>query len=249
MSPRLSIIIPTLNESTALSTLLPALRRDYPDAEVIIADGGSTDDTLAVAQCADRIITTPRGRAAQMNAGASIAAGRVLWFLHADSTPPRDALAHIEQILTSGCCGGCFRIWFDEPAWVFRISDAIGNLKVDLTGIAYGDHGIFCTAEAYYRVGGFPAVPIFEDADFYRSLGRWGGVRQAPACIFTSARRYHAHGPWRTTLLYIGITVLYVLGFPRQGLARLYTRHFDSPLPSFSRARVPASSPTVQSRV
>ncbi len=240
MATRVSIIIPTLNESEALATLLPALRRDCPGAELIVADGGSADDTPALARDADRSLTAPRGRALQMNAGAAAATGEVLWFLHADSSPPRDAFAHIEEILASGCSGGCFRIWFDERAWVFRISDAIGNFKVDLSGIAYGDHGIFCTADAFYRVGGFPAVPIFEDADFYRALGRWGGVRQARSYIVTSARRYHAHGPWRTTLLYMALTALYVLGFSRQRLARLYSRSFDVPIPAVPSTGKPA---------
>lgn len=227
MRPRLSIIIPTLNEAPALATLLPTLRRDCPGAEIIVADGGSTDGTRAAAQDTDHFLTAPRGRASQMNAGVAVASGEVLWFLHADSLPPPGALACIEEILASGLCGGCFRIWFDEPAWVFRISDAIGNFKVDLTGIAYGDHGIFCTAAAFRTVGGYPLVPLFEDADFYRALGRWGGVRQARPHIVTSSRRYHKHGPWRTTLLYIALTALYVLGFSRQRLAQLYARCFE----------------------
>jgi len=227
MKPRLSIIIPTLNEAGSLAALLAALRRDFAGAEVIVADGGSEDDTLKIACTADRVIHAPRGRAAQMNAGASVAAGEVLWFLHSDSTPPHDALAHIEGILASGCCGGCFRIWFDESEWVFRIGDALSNLKVDLTGIAYGDHGFFCTVEAFRRVGGYPVVSLLEDADLYRALGRSGGVRQAPAYIFTSARRYHAHGPWRTTLIYVALSTLYMLGYQREKLAGIYAWFFD----------------------
>ena len=220
MEARLSIIIPTLNEAAALAVLLTVLRRDCPGAEIIVADGGSDDETLAVARGADRVVSAPAGRASQLNAGAAVATGSVLWFLHADSIPPRDALAHIGEILASGCCGGCFRIWFDEPAWVFRIGDALSNLKVDLTGIAYGDHGFFCTAKAFHRVGGYPAVPLLEDADLYRALGRSGRVRQAPSYIFTTTRRYHAHGPWRTTLIYLALSTLYMFGCQRHVLAR-----------------------------
>lgn len=242
MAIRLSIIIPTLNEGPALTALLPALRRACPDAELIVSDGGSTDDTPTIALTADHVLAAPLGRASQMNAAASIAKGDVLWFLHADSEPPGDALAQIERALDSGCCGGCFRVWFDDPAWAFRLSDAIGNIITDLTGIAYGDHGIFCTAEAYQRVGGFPTVPIFEDADFYRALGRWGGTRQAQAHIVTSARRYHAHGPWYTTLIYIALTVLYVLGFPREALARIYARSFEPPTRSLPSSAMQSSN-------
>jgi|GEM_PF-354934 len=228
MKPRLSIIIPTLNEEPSLDSLLTVLRRDFTGAEVIVADGGSDDDTLKIAHTADRVIHAPRGRAAQMNAGASVATGEVLWFLHSDSIPPRDALARIEKVLSTGCCGGCFRIWFDEPAWVFRISDALSNLKVDLTGIAYGDHGIFCTTEAFHRISGYPVVPLLEDADLYRALGHLGGVSQAPAHIFTNARRYHAHGPWRTTLIHLILSTLYLLGYPREKLAHFYARQFGA---------------------
>jgi len=228
MKPRLSIIIPTLNEAASLAALLAVLRRDCPGAEIIVADGGSDDETLAIARDADRVVNASAGRALQMNAGAAVATGSVLWFLHADSAPPPDAPAHIEQILAAGCCGGCFRIWFDEPAWVFRIGDALSNLKVDLTGIAYGDHGIFCTAEAFHRVGGYPAVPLLEDADLYRALGRSGGVRQAPAYIVTSARRYHAHGPWRTTLIHLILSTLYMLGCPRDVITRWHERLLPS---------------------
>ncbi len=233
MGARFSVIIPTLNEARTLTALLPALRRDFPNAEIIVADGGSADDTIAVAHArdADHVLITPRGRAAQMNAGASVAKGEVLWFLHADSAPPCDALAQVEKILASGFCGGCFRVWFDESVWYFRISDAFGNFLTGLTGIAYGDHGIFCTAEAFHRVGGYPSVPIFEDADFYRALRRWGGVRQAPAHIFTSARRYLACGPWRTTLIYILLTVLYVIGCPHRLLALWHGRLMPLQMP------------------
>jgi len=242
MKPRLSIIIPTLNEAASLASLLAVLRRDFTGAEVIVADGGSDNDTLKIARTADRVIHAPRGRAAQMNAGAFVATGEVLWFLHSDSIPPHDAHAHIGHILASGCCGGCFRIWFDEPAWVFRISDALSNLKVDLTGIAYGDHGFFCTVEAFRSVGGYPAVPLLEDADLYRALDRLGGVRQAPAYIFTSARRYHARGPWRTTFIYLLLSTLYVLGCPRDVITRWHERLLPpdaaKPLRAISRKRV-----------
>jgi len=158
-----------------------------------------------------------------MNAGAAIARGEVLWFLHADSRLPTGATAGIEQALAnSQTVGGCFRLRFPRAKLIYRVSDSIGNIGVEIFGIALGDHGIFCRREAFERVGGHPNVPLLEDAEIYRRLRRCGRMRQLRAEIETSPRAYEAHGPYRTTAFYFFLLVLYVAGVPIRFLHRMY---------------------------
>ena len=191
-------------------------------------DGESDDSTpdrveSVQAQLRLRLIRSARGRARQMNAGAAASTGRVLWFLHADSQLPEDAVAQLLRALEDQhLAGGCFRIRFPEPAPVYRVSDSLGNLGVDLFRIALGDHGIFCRRSAFARIGGVPDVPLMEDAELYRRLRAQGKVRQLRPEIATSARRYQQHGAYRTTLVHAAILALYLLRVPPARLLRLY---------------------------
>jgi rSAM/selenodomain-associated transferase 2 len=229
--PFLSVIVPVLNEAEIIRGFLLHLRAVAPGAEIIVVDGCSAADTVAVCQgLADRLLRAPRGRATQMNAGAAIARGEVLWFLHADSRLPIDATAEIEQSLTnSQTVGGCFRLRFPSRRLIYRVSDSIGNIGVDIFGISLGDHGIFCRREAFVRAGGHPNVPLFEDAEIYRRLWRCGRMRQLRPKIETSPRVYEAYGPYRTTAFYFFLLVLYVAGVPIRFLHRMY-QSFMQPL-------------------
>jgi hypothetical protein len=177
---------------------------------------GSADATVAVCQgVTDYLLQAPRGRSTQMNAGAAIARGEVLWFLHADSRLPVEATAGIEQVLANAhTVGGCFRLRFLRRKVIYRVSDSLGNIGVDIFGFALGDHGIFCRRSAFEQVGGYPKVPLLEDAEIYRQLRRCGRMRQLRAEIETSPRAYEAHGPYRTTAFYFFLLVLYVAGVP-----------------------------------
>jgi rSAM/selenodomain-associated transferase 2 len=220
-----SIIIPVLNEGAILAEFLRHLRERAPGCELIVVDGGSTDGTPEAASEADRMVHSERGRAAQMNAGAAAARGDVLWFLHADSRVPEGAVAALEAALADeSVAGGCFRLRIPRPELIYRLSDSLGNLGVDLFRIALGDHGIFCRRTAFEAAGGYPPVPLMEDAELYRRLRRQGRVRQLPLHIETSPRRYQRHGPYRTTLLYAAILILYALRVPPPALFRLYRR-------------------------
>jgi rSAM/selenodomain-associated transferase 2 len=226
---RLSVVVPTLNESLQLPGLIERLRTEAPGVEVIIADGGSRDATCAVAEgLADAVVKTETGRARQQNAGARHATRGILWFLHADCLPPHGFAEAIAGCIDAGAIGGCFRLQLPERDAVLRISDQLGNLAVDLVGVAYGDHGIFCTREAFERAGGFPVQELFEDADFYRALRRIGPVRQLRPKLRTSSRRYRHYGPIRTTGTFLLLTALYALNLPRSTLARLYRRVFTA---------------------
>jgi rSAM/selenodomain-associated transferase 2 len=226
---RLSVIVPTLNESLQLPGLIERLRTGAPGMEIIVADGGSRDATCAMAEAlADAVVKTQAGRARQQNAGARRATRGILWFLHADCLPPDGFAEAIAGCIDAGAVGGCFQLQLPEQHAILRISDRLGNLAVDLVGVAYGDHGIFCTREAFERTGGFPVQELFEDADFYRALRRLGPVRQLRSKVQTSSRRYRYYGPMRTTGAFLLLTALYALNLPRPTLARLYRRVFTA---------------------
>jgi len=224
--PFLSIVVPVLNEAELIAGFLRKLRNLGPDLEIIVVDGGSSDGTWSLAEpLADRVIRARRGRASQMNAGAEIARGEVLWFFHADLDVPPGAVAEIESALTNPrIVGGCFRLRFPRRELIYRVSDSLGNVGVNLFGFALGDHGIFCRRVAFRRVGGYPEVPILEDAEIYRRLRREGRMVQLREEMISNPRAFEAHGRYRTTAVYFSILALYVLGVPIRVLNRIYRR-------------------------
>src|SRR5438105_13357484 len=171
-----SIVVPVLNEAGLIGSLLRYLRTFGAGLEIVVVDGGSSDATLSTAQSlADRVITAPRGRASQMNAGAEIARGDVLWFLHADLKPSSLSIDAIRATLADPrIAGGCFRLRYPRREWIYRVSDWLGNFGVKLFGFALGDYGIFCRRSALFWFGGLPSVTILD-----------GAVR---------SRRYHRDG-------------------------------------------------------
>ncbi len=246
---KISIIVPVLNEAPILGSFLAHVREHAPSAEMIICDGDSTDATWELAPILEtehccRVVKSPRGRASQMNAGARIATGEILWFLHVDSQLPAGCMGMIHEALADpSVAGGCFSLRMPDPRLLFRISDSLGNLAVDLFRIALGDHGIFCRHKVFEQVGGYPEIPLMEDARFYEAMQRHGRVRQLRATITTSTRAYEKYGPARTTLYYFVILALYVARTPISIQHRVY-RH----LTSRSRATHNAPAPSAFSR-
>jgi rSAM/selenodomain-associated transferase 2 len=223
---RVSIIVPVLDEGPGVESFLAHLRERAPGAEVImVCTADSRQVQEPAAGLADHVIKSARGRAAQMNAGAAAARGDVFWFVHADCHVPQGCLEQISRVLDdSHAVGGCFRIRFPRHQLIYRVSDAGGNLAVELFGRCYGDHGIFCRREVFTAVGGYPDLPLLEDAEFYRLLRGQGRMRQLPSKIVTSPRRYEAIGPYRLTAVYLLISALYLLRAPISLLARIYDR-------------------------
>jgi rSAM/selenodomain-associated transferase 2 len=223
---RISIIVPVLNESALIRSFLRHLREKIPGAEMIVVDGGSDDGTPELcAGLADRVLSASRGRARQMNAGAAIATGDVFWFLHADSVIPATASREIARVVgKSKNAGGCFRLRLPGRELIYRVSDSLGNIGVSIFGFALGDHGIFCRRTAFFRAGGFPDIPLMEDAEFYRALRRLGKMRQAASDIIGNQRLYEQLGPYRTTIYYVAILALYLAGARMALLTSIYRR-------------------------
>lgn len=189
-----------------------------------MADGGSADGTTGLASGRARVVTAPRGRASQQNAGARVSGGRVLWFLHADSVPPPNAVSQILAALDRGAPGGCFRIAFPaEERFRHRGLGAIAagvNARTRVIRRGTGDQGLFLRREVFERLGGFPAWPLFEDVALARGLARLGRPAVCPGPLVTSARRWIRHGVARTTLRMWTLRAGFLLGIPPDRLAR-----------------------------
>lgn len=220
---RLSIIIPVLNEERTIAATLADLDRTEA-CEVIVVDGGSTDRTAeAVRATSARLVVSPRGRAAQMNAGARQAAGDVLLFLHADTKLPAGASRDIRECMADArCAGGRFDIRLDSTRPLLRLVGRMISLRSRLTRVATGDQAIFVRRAVFERLGGFPEMPLMEDVAFSRALKKEGSIACLRARVTSSARRWEKHGPVRTILLMWALKLLYLAGVPPTRLKRLY---------------------------
>lgn len=224
--PSLSIVIPTLEEAAAVGEAVRALAPlRARGAEVVVVDGGSTDGTPRVASAAgaDHVISAPRGRAAQMNAGARVARGEVLLFLHADTELPPAADERLQAALARwGRAWGRFDVAIAGADPLFAVVAMLMNLRSRATGVATGDQALFVRREAFIAAGGFPEIPLMEDVALSKALKRIG----PPAClrerVVTSGRRWERHGTLRTILLMWRLRLEYALGADPRRLARRY---------------------------
>ncbi|WP_028586018.1 TIGR04283 family arsenosugar biosynthesis glycosyltransferase [Desulfogranum mediterraneum] len=225
MNSTLAVIIPTLNEAANLPATLAALAAAAP-TEILVVDGGSTDQSCALAaEAGARVIQTPPGRAGQMNQGAELSSAELLLFVHADTRLPREAGRSIRQALDRpGVVGGAFSLGIDHPRPMLRLIAAGANLRSRLLGLPYGDQAIFTRRETFWAAGGFPQTPIMEDYIFIRRLGKMGRIVILPQVVLTSARRWQNLGILRTTLINQLIVLGYTLGIAPDRLARFYRR-------------------------
>lgn len=246
----LSIVVPVLNEAPLLGDFLRQVRTAGPEAEIIVVDGGSADDTKPIAESlADVVLSAPPRRGRQMNAGAAIARGEIVWFLHADLRLPLSAVADINNVMADArIIGGCFRLRFPRQPLIYRVSDSLGNIGVDIFGFALGDHAIFCRRVAFEHIGGYSDVPILEDAELYRALGRAGRMVQLRPHVGCSPRAYEKHGPCRTTAVYFLILLLYVLRVPIATLHRIYLKLPAEDAPAAQRRELASTSSRIVSK-
>ena len=224
----LSIIIPALDEAehivATLDSLQPLRRRGV---EIIVADGGSSDNTANLArERADQVLTVPAGRARQMNAGAAAARGEILCFVHVDSRMPEGADGLIVDGLSrSRRSWGRFDVSIAGTHPMLRVIAQLMNWRSRLTGIATGDQGLFLTRSLFEAAGRFPEIALMEDIALTRQLKRYS----PPLCIAhrltTSGRRWEKHGVWRTMLLMWRLRLAYFFGADPDRLARQYARH------------------------
>lgn len=220
-----SVIIPTLNEETHIRETLASIDNNS-GIETIVVDGGSTDGTPQIlAEAGVRTLHGPRGRARQMNAGAAIAIGDILLFLHADSRLPSGFQQHIHSTLSrNGVHTGAFGLHIDGPGTSLRIIERCANVRARWLGLPYGDQGLFLNAETFHEIGGFPDIPFMEDVAMAKRLRRAGRIALAPSSITTSARRWRQLGPWRTTCINQLCVAGYALGISPETLRRFYHR-------------------------
>lgn len=221
--PSLSIIIPALNEAHAIGATLDAVQKVRGRVEVIVVDGGSRDETIEILRGRGaRVIECERGRGLQMHAGACAARGDALWFLHADTMPPADAVEMIAEALSDArVIGGNFRVLFGGERAAARFLTWLYP-QLRMLGLCYGDSGIFVRRDVYERVGGFKPFPIFEDLDLVRRLRRAGRMAHVPATVTTSSRRFEGRSFAITFARWSALQALYWLGVHPRRLGRMY---------------------------
>jgi len=223
----ISIIVPVLNEEAALPGFLKQFERLEGDFELIVADGGSIDGTVAVAKDpglpAVKVINAPRGRARQMNAAAREASGEVLLFLHVDTDLPDGALSAIAGAMSDEkVAGGRFKVKLDNPAIPYRVIGSMINIRDAIFGGFTGDQAIFVRKSVFDKIGGFREIELCEDLDIARSLKKEGKVIRLPLLVTTSARRWEKSGVLKTILLMWLIRILFYAGVSPKKLAAIY---------------------------
>jgi uncharacterized protein len=211
--PEISIIIPAVNEAANIGAAIRSAMSETT-AEVIVVDGGSSDETVEVARnYGARVVESARGRGRQMNSGAAAAQGKILLFLHADTRLPRGYLSRVRRILnTPGTVAGAFALGIDSSNPLFRIHEAVANFRSRALRMPYGDQGMFLRRRVFESTGGCAPVALMEDLDLVRRLRRMGRIHIANRRIRTSPRRWLRFGLFKTSLLNQVLVIAHGLG-------------------------------------
>ena len=222
---QISIIIPVLNEADNIESVINQIQKTE-NIEIIIVDGGSQDHTVEIAQSLGvKVIVTQRGRALQMNAGAKIATGEILLFLHGDTQLPAGFEKDVRKIwINDNIIAGAFQLKIDNSQWSLRLIEKTVFWRSKYLQMPYGDQAIFIKASTFWQVGGFPEQPIMEDFEFIRRLNRLGKIEILSSSVITSGRRWQKLGVFKTTLINQLVVVGYYLGISPIKLSQWYRK-------------------------
>lgn len=226
-TPRLSVVIPAVNEQAPLALLLGDIGELRAAVEIIVVDGGSTDDTRDVARRGGaRVVESERGRGRQLRTGAMHATAPLMCFLHADVRVPPPARRALEAIVHAGERGAwTFRLRIDGARRAYRAIEWSANTRSSLFALPYGDQGLVITRPRYDEVGGYPALPIMEDVAIARALGRTGGITLLRASLIVSPRRWERDGALRRSIRNAWLLARYLTGTAPDELAPKYELH------------------------
>jgi rSAM/selenodomain-associated transferase 2 len=217
----ISVVMPVLNEEKLIENSLQTLKK-WKELELIVADGGSTDKTVQLAEPHARVVTSARGRAVQMNAGAHVAQGDILWFVHVDTLLLPNSPSHVQNAIDQGFIGGAFSTRFDKftPFWD-RIA-WLDNHRARMFHIYYGSRAMFVRADVFHALGGFPEIAFLEDVALSRLLRKTGRTVMLDAVALESLRRFEKKGTIRQILLDIVLLTAFELRISPKFLARFY---------------------------
>lgn len=218
--PLLSVIVPVLDDRAAAERLLAQIGSD-PEVELLVVDGGHDEGLERAVTGGARLLRAPAGRARQMNAGAALARGDWLLFLHADSILP-DGWLHSFRECTANADAGWFRFALDDPAWQARVIEWGVRWRVHRLRLPYGDQGLFIRRDLFRALGGYRDLPLMEDVDFIRRVAPRARLIELPVTLTTSARRWRRDGWFRRSARNVALLTLYFLGIPPARLARWY---------------------------
>ena len=223
----ISVIIPTYNEADRIAQTISKTHEanGVHEIEIIVVDGGSTDDTMALTkECRAIVVKSERkGRAAQMNKGASLANGEILYFLHADSIPPQNFTIQILDAYKNGAISGCFRLAFDYNHWFLKANSWFTRFNVN--ALRFGDQSLFVLKDVFQKSGGFREdLLMMEDQEIIHRIKKQGKFKVMNTNVITSARKYLDNGVYRMQGIFYCIWILYYLGYSQDYLLQLHTK-------------------------
>ena len=223
----ISVIIPTYNEADQVAQTIKGIHAANKghEIELVIIDGGSSDETVSIAQScgATALVSERKGRGAQMNKGAYVAKGDILYFLHADSIPPQNFTDYIMDAYQKGAVSGCFQLQFDHNHWFLKANAWFTRFNVN--AVRFGDQSLFVTKDVFYKAGGFREdLLVMEDQEIIHRIKKHGRFRVMNAAVTTSARKYLDNGIYRMQAIFFRIWLLYYLGFSQEYLLQVYRR-------------------------